>query len=318
MNLPALKDLDFKGKDVLLRADLDIDMDLGKEDLRIKALLPTIEYLAKDAANIVIIAHKGRPGGKEDKKYSLEPVANFLNEVVKAKNVELMENLRFNKGEEENDKHFAEHIAQKGEVFVNEAFASSHREHASIVTIPKLMPSAAGLHFEKEVENLTKVLDNPKKPVVMVLGGVKEDKVKYVEEFKSFADMILVGGRLPDYMDEDYKHEKVVVAKLIQDKEDITLHSVERFEEELKKAGTIVLAGPMSKYEEEGHLLGTKRVFEAVVQSKAFKVAGGGDTYAALDALSLQDKLDWISVGGGSALDFLSNGTLPGIDALLN
>jgi phosphoglycerate kinase len=318
MNLPSLKDLDFAGKDVLLRADLDIDLELGEEDLRIKSLLPTVEYLAEKSGNITIIAHKGRPGGKENEADSLASVANILNGIIKTKNAELMENLRFNKGEEENDEHFAKHIAQKGEVFVNEAFASSHRNHASIVTLPKLMPHAAGLHFEKEVENLTKVFNNPKKPVVVVLGGVKKDKVKYVEEFKKFADTILVGGRLPDFMDEDHEVEKVVVGKLIQDKEDITLHTVEEFEEIISGAGTIVLAGPMSKFEEDGHLLGTKRVFESVCKSEAFKVAGGGDTYAALRRLSLEDKFDWISVGGGSMLDFLSNGTLPGIEALLN
>lgn len=318
MNLPTLKELDFDGKDVLLRADLDIDLELGEEDLRIKTLLPTIEFLAKKSEKIVIIAHKGRPAGKQKEEHSFKPVADILSGLVKAKNVELMENLRFNRGEEENDEHFAEHIAQKGEVFVNEAFASSHREHASIVTLPKLMPHAAGLHFEKEVENLTKILENPEKPLVFVLGGAKKDKVKYVEEFKKIADRILVGGRLPDYMDEDYKHEKVVVGKLIQDKEDLTIHTIEAFEDEVKKAGTIVLAGPMGKFEENGHLLATKRVFKTIAKSSAFKVAGGGDTFAAIKRLSLESKFDWISVGGGSTLEFLCRGTLPGIDALLN
>lgn len=318
MNLPSLRDLDFEGKDVLLRADLDIDMDLGKEDLRIKTLLPTLEYLNQKAKSITIIAHKGRPGGEKKEEFSLKPVADLIKDLVGSEKLEVMENLRFNSGEEQNDEAFANTISQGKDVYVNEAFASSHREHASIVTIPRLLPHAAGLHFEKEVENLMKVLDNPQKPVVAILGGVKEDKVKYVEEFKSFADMILVGGRLPDYMDEDYKHEKVMVGRLNQDKEDLTLHTVENFEAEIAKAGTLVLAGPMSKYEEEGHLLGTKRVFEAIAASSAFKVAGGGDTYAALARLSLENKLDWISVGGGSTLDFLSNGTLPGIDALLN
>jgi phosphoglycerate kinase len=318
MNLPTLKDLDFEGKGVLLRADLDIDLELGEEDLRIKTLLPTIEFLAKKSEKIVIIAHRGRPAKKKKEKYSLKPIADILRGLVKARNVELMENLRFDEGEEKNDEHFAEHIAGKGEVFVNEAFASSHRKHASIVTLPKLMPHAAGLRFEKEVENLSRVLESPKKPLVVILGGAKEDKTEYVEEFKKIADKILVGGRLPEYMDEDYKHGKVVVGKLIQDKEDMTIHTIEMFEEEVKKAGTIVLAGPMSKFEENGHLLATERIFKAIAKSSAFKVVGGGDTYVAIKKLSLEDKFDWISVGGGATLEFLSKGTLPGIDALLN
>jgi phosphoglycerate kinase len=318
MNLPTLKDLNFDGKDVLVRADFDVGVELAKEDQRVKVLIPTIEYLAERSANITIIAHKDRPHGEKKEIYSLKPIADIFSDLIKAKNVQIMENLRFDKGEEENDMEYAKHLSQKGDVYVNEAFASSHREHASIVTLPKLMPHAAGFHFEKEVAQLSKVLKDPKRPVVALLGGAKKDKVKYVEEFKSFADTILVGGRLPEYVEEDYKSDKVIVGRIIQDKEDITLHSVEKFEEEIAKAGTIVLTGPMGKFEEEGHLLGTKRVFEAVSKSNAFKVAGGGDTFAAIKKLSLEDKFNWISVGGGSTLEFLSKGTLPGINALLN
>ena len=127
--------------------------------------------------------------------------------------------------------------------------------------------------------------------------------------------MVLISGRLPLYLEEDYKNEKVIVANLIQDKEDITLHSIESFEHELAKAKTILVSGPMGRYEEDGHRQGTKRVLEAVANAGAYKVAGGGDTEAAITLLGLEDKFDWISTGGGAMLEFLANRTLPGIIA---
>lgn len=324
MNLPSLKDVDVKGKRVLVRADLDVNED---EKIRLKSLFPTIKYLADNSAKIIVIGHKGRPDGKEDKALSLEPIGKILEHMLgnefgekffKNLDMHMMENLRFNKGEKDNDENFAKHLAEEGDIFVNEAFASSHREHASIVLLPKLLPHAAGFHFIKEVENLDKVLKDPKRPVVFVMGGVKKDKLTFLEDFKKFANKVLIGGRLPEYMDENYKDPKVIIAKLIPDKEDITIHSIEHFNEEVEKAGTVVLTGPMGKYEEEGHLMGTKRVFEKIGESKAYKVAGGGDTETAIYDFKLQDEFDWISVGGGATLEFLAKGTLPGIQALLH
>jgi phosphoglycerate kinase len=324
MKLPKLSSLNVNGKKVLLRADLDVSLD---EKYRLNSLIPTVKYLSENEAKIILIGHKGRPKGEVKKELSLEPIGKLFEDVIRDKlgeeflrnlDMQLMENLRFNKGEEENDEHFARHIAESGEVFVNDAFAASHRKHASIVLLPKLLPHAAGLRFSEEVENLEKVTNNPKKPVVAILGGVKEDKLKYLEEVRKIADTVLVGGRLPDLMDEDYSEKGVVVARLIPDKEDLTIHSIEQFEAEIEKAGTIFLIGPMGRFEEEGHLQGTKRVFEAVSKSSAFKLAGGGDTEAAIERLKLNSKFDWISVGGGASLEFLTKGTLPGIDALLN
>jgi len=326
MNLPKIEDLDFQNKKVLLRADLDVD--ISKDGLeRLEALLPTLKTLVEKASKITIIGHKGRPGGKESKELSLEPVGIALEKLLiqelgkeKIESLDLVveENLRFDSGEIENDEHYAEDLLEEGEVYVNEAFAASHREHASIVRLPKLLPSAAGLHFVKEVENLGKVLDNPKKPVLVIIGGIKKDKLDYIEDFKKFADKILIGGRLPEYMPEDINDKKLLVAKLIMDKEDITIHSIEKFEEEICKAGTVVVAGPMGKAEEEGHIMGTKRVFEAIADSQAYKVVGGGETQKVISTLGLTKKFDWISVGGGASLEFLAKGTLPGIEALLN
>ncbi len=326
MNLPEIKDLDFQNKKVLIRADLDVNVSehgLG----RLEVLLPTLKILIEKASKITIIGHRGRPDGKENKKFSLEPASAVLEkaliqdlgkEKVKGLDLVMAENLRFDKGETENDEHYAEHLAEDNDVYINEAFATSHRKHASIVGLPELLPSAAGLRFIQEVENLGKAFNNPQKPVLLLVGGIKKDKLGYLDDFKKFADKIVVAGRLPEYLPEDLDDPKLFVAKLIMDKEDITVNSIEKIEKEINQAGTIIVVGPMGKFEDKGHIMGTKRVYEAVVNSKAFKLAGGGDTQKAVAALGLTDKFDWVSIGGGASLEFLAKRTLPGIEALLN
>jgi 3-phosphoglycerate kinase len=328
MELPKLEDLDVEGKKVLVRADLDLGTE-EKGNYRLEVLLPTLNFLFEKKAKVIVIGHRGRPEGKEESKLSLEPVSKLLEELVKKTlpkdlDMNMMENLRFNKGEEENDEHYAKHLAETADVYVNEAFAVSHRKHASIVGIPKHLPHAAGIRFREEIDNLSKVLNEPKKPVVMVISGKKEDKISYLKSFDKFADKILVAGRLPEYLDDEVdlpvgmQNGKMLVAKLIPDKEDITLNSIERFEEEIKGAGTVVVSGPIGRFEEKGHRQGTERVFKAVANSKAFKVAGGGETQEAISFFGLEKKFDWISVGGGAMLEFLAHGTLPGIEALIN
>lgn len=326
INLPDLTGLDVAGKKVLLRADLDVDFDTktNNEDIRLKSIIPTLEYLVEKNSEVIIIGHRGRPGGRVDEKLSLEPISKIVEKLLREKigeekmkrvKIEMMENLRFNAGEETNDWDFTKHLAGKGNVYVNEAFANSHRKHASIVGLPKLLPHAAGFRFIEEVNNLSKVFDNPKRPVVFIVGGSKRDKLNYIENLKPVVDKILVGGKLPDYLGDN--NEKMIVANLTMDKEDITIHSIEKFEEEIGSAGTIVLAGPMGKYEDESHRQGTERVFKAVAASSAFKIAGGGDSLSVLSIYDLKDKFDWVSVGGGAMLEFLAKRTLPGIEVLL-
>lgn len=318
MNLPKISDLDISGRRVLLRLDLDTEPD--PNDLRVKASEETLDYLKEKGATIIILGHKGRPEGKVDESLSLKSFQPIFDRW----GAKVEENLRFDPGEEKNDPEFAQKLASLGDVFVNEAFASSHRAHASIVELPKLLPHAAGFRFVKEVENLSKVLEDPKRPVVFLLSGVKEDKLNYLEGIKKFADKILIGGRLPDYMGDEKlvsvrsrgESEQVIVGNLVMDKEDITLNTIDRFIEEAEKAGTIVVSGPLGKYEEEGHKQGTEKVLKAVAASSAFKVAGGGDTEKAITTLSLSSRFDWISVGGGAMLEFLVNKTLPGIESL--
>jgi phosphoglycerate kinase len=340
MKLSRLEDLELTGKRVLLRADLDV----GEQELqdspvkrkghgadkipRLRRLIPTLEYLSQKAEKIVVIGHRGRPGGKVVESLSLKPVGQKLEALLKEKwgeeraerlNMSVMENLRFDKGEEENDKGYTEYLAEHGDVYVNEAFAASHRKHASIIGLPSILPHAAGLHFTEEVENLSRVLKSPKKPVVMVIGGTKRDKLNYLEDFIKLADRILIAGRLSEYFQAtsyQLPATNLLMANLIADKEDITIHTMEKFEKEIVEAGTIVVVGPMGKFEDEGHRQGTERVLRAIAASSAFKVAGGGETLKAISLFALEDRFDWISVGGGAMLEFLAKGTLPGIEAL--
>ena len=317
MDLPFLTGLDVSEKRVLLRLDLDTAHD--PSDLRIKSSFETLDFLKeKGASEITILAHKGRPDGKVVEELSLTPFQPIFDKW----GAKIHENLRFDRREENNDSEFAKELAGLGDVYINEAFASSHREHASIVGIPKILPHALGFRFQKEVENLSKVFDNPQRPLIFIISGLKQDKLDYVKSFENIADKILIGGRLPELMGDKALESirtqsgKVLIGNLVMDKEDITLNTIERFEKELGGAGTIVVSGPLGKFEDEGHRQGTEKVLYAVTNTSAFKIAGGGDTEAAISTFNLSSKFDWISVGGGAMLEFLSKKTLPGIEAM--
>ena len=323
MDLPKITDIDVADKRVLVRADLDVSQ---KDNYRLEVIIPTLKFLSEKGARIILLGHRDRPEGKVVEGLRMKPVEEILKKITEGIEFTMLENLRFDPGEESNNLEFTKRLAQNGEVYINDAFATSHRDSASITGLPKLLPHAAGLRFTKEVENLSRVLANPRRPVVFIVGGSKKDKLDYIEHLKKIADKILVGGRLPEYMGDEAitsvglraENEKIIIGNLMQDKEDITIHSIERFEEEIKKAGTIVLAGPMGRYEEEGHRQGTERIFKAVSESSAYKVTGGGDSLIVVQMYKLSDKFDWVSVGGGAMLEFLAKGTLPGIEALLH
>lgn len=314
MNLPKVTDIDVTGKRVLLR--LDLDTAVNPEDIRIKSSFETLDFLKGKASEIIILAHKGRPDGKFVEDLSLKPFQSIFDKW----GARVEENLRFDKGEEENDTEFAKKLASYGDVYINDAFASSHRNHASIVGLPKLLPHAVGVHFAKEVENLSKVFD-PVRPLVILISGVKKDKLEMIKPLSALADKVLVGGRLPDFLGDNTisvrsQEGKVVIGNLTMDKEDITLNTIQKFKEVISTAKTIVLAGVLGKYEDEGHSQGTKEVFTAVANSNSFKIVGGGDSLTAVAKYNLTEKFDWISVGGGAMLDFLTQKTLVGIEAL--
>ncbi|KKR49861.1 MAG: Phosphoglycerate kinase [Candidatus Curtissbacteria bacterium GW2011_GWA1_40_16] len=311
VNLPTINNINCTDKKILVRADFNVE---DEDNPRVESIRKLILLLReKAAAKVKVISHT-------ETKYNLASELSAEFPVV-----EFDMDLRNNPGEKENNLDFARQLADGWDVYINEAFSVSHREHASIVSLPKVIKEnggevCLGLRFEKEIVSLSRVLNDQKRPLVMVISGIKEDKLPYVESFTKFADKILIGGRLSDYREKAGVEfaEKIIWADLIADKEDITIHSVEKFEEEIKTAGTIVVSGPIGKFEEEGHRQGTKRVFNAVVSNQnAYKVAGGGDTEAAISLLGFGNGFDWISVGGGAMLEFLANRTLPGIKALV-
>lgn len=337
MNLPTIDELKVSEKRVIVRLDLDVTNDFT----RIEASKKTLNLLADNKAKIVIIGHKGRPGGEYSKELSLGPLKEVINNLLsidvdfvegavdekvvkkirgkKDSRVLMLDNLRFNNGERENSKEFAGELVEAtgADLYINEAFAVSHREHASIVGIPKLLPHAAGFRFVQEIKHLSRVIEKPERPLLFLISGIKKDKVDMIKRIRNKADKVLVAGRLPEYLGDIYDDdEKVLVAQLNPDKKDITKGSIKEFEREIEKASTIVLAGVIGKYEDEDQREGTKRIFEKVASSSAYKVAGGGDTETALSMFKLTGKFDWISVGGGAALEFMAKGTLPGIEAL--
>lgn len=341
MDLPKITDIDVQGKKVIIRGDLDVS-EIDKNDLRLKSLVPTLKYLQEKKAKIILIGHRGRPDGKVSNEFSLKPVADLLEKMLNTKinfvydiagveaqeeseklldgQIMMLENLRFDSREESNDENFSKKLASLAEIYVNEAFSVCHREHSSIVGIPKLIPSYAGLNLSSEVENLSKVFE-PTRPLLFLISGAKKDKIDYIKPLSELADKILVGGRLPDFLGDNTEsvrsqNGKVIVGNLVMDKEDITLNTIEKFKEEINKAKTIVLAGALGKYEDEGHSQGTRAVFAAVANSSAFKMVGGGDSLTAIQKYGLVEKFDWVSVGGGAMLDFLTKKTLPGIEVL--
>jgi len=330
MNLPTLSNLDPKNKVVLVRADLD-------GESRLEFLQPLLIHLIEsEVARIILIGHAGRPNGP-DPALSLKPLTKYFSDTLNfpieflkdipdtinnSAKLILIENLRFCPEEEANGPAFADKLANLADIYVNEAFASSHREHASIVALPQEMLKqgkkvALGPHFLEELKNLDKVLVNPVKPVITLLSGVKKDKLDYLAGFINISSQVLVAGRLPEYLDENYQNPKVLVGKLMPDKEDITINSIEKFESAVKSAGTIIVSGPLGKFEEPGHRLSTERVFQAIVaNNEAFKLAGGGDTSNALTELNLSESFNWISTGGGAMLHYLTHHSLPALEAI--
>ncbi|MBM3205482.1 phosphoglycerate kinase [Candidatus Shapirobacteria bacterium] len=334
INLPHVKDLPLGQKRVLLRTNYDIPLEKGQlvDTSRIDESLTTLNFLLKKQAQVVILSHLGRPGGKTKPELSLKPVATYLSGLLKRKiilfskleeidntqPVVMLENLRFFKGEENNDVSFSKRIATLGDFFINEAFACSHRPHASIIGLPQFLTSAFGFDFIKEVEVLTQVYRQARRPLVLVLGGVKADKIHLAHQLVGWADKILIGGKIVQGKEaQKILDHKNVIGTLIRDKNDITMETIQEFKKIIAQAGTVIWAGPMGQYEEKKWEQGTREIAQAVVQSGAFTVIGGGDTEAALSRFGLTQKVNFISSGGGAMFEFLVQGTLPGIEAVI-
>lgn len=341
--MKTIREIDLKEKRVLVRCDFNCPLDeKGNilEDWRIEATLPTIEYLIKNKARVILMSHLGRPEGKKIKKFNLNVIQNRLFEyldlsILKApdcigENIEkmtkelsngevlLLENLRFHKEEEENDKNFAKKLASLGDIFVQDAFGACHNVHASIVGIPNYLPACAGFLLKKEVENLTKILKNFKRPLVIILGGVKiETKLPVIKNFLTISDFILIGGKLSEEIEKTkISHPKLYAAKRVKDYEDLIKDDIDKFKEIISKAKTIFWNGPLGYFEKKEFEKGTKEIALTIAKSNAFKVAGGGETILAILKYNLKKKFNFISTGGGAMLNFLAGKKLPGIEAI--
>jgi len=328
----SIKNVRLEGKKVLLRSDFDLPMKdkVIEDDTRLKISSKTIKFVEK-AEKVILIGHLGRPAFNED-KYSLQiikkPLQKLIDEEVSFSSyyekipegkIILIENLRFFPGEEGNDLDFAKKLAFLADLYVNDCFAVSHRNHASIVGIPKLLPSYAGLNLEKEVEILDRVLRNPQRPLVALIGGAKiETKLPIIENLAKICDSVLIGGKLPlEILSRNYISllKNVFIADL-KERKDIDDKSIDLFVSLIKGAKTIVWNGPMGVFEEEKFSIGTKKIAKAVAESKAFSIVGGGETIAALDFFGYTSKIKHLSMGGGAMLDFLAGKELPGLKAL--
>lgn len=235
--------------------------------------------------------------------------------------VVLLENLRFYKEEQENDQDFAKALSRLGDIFINDAFSVCHRSHASVVGITKYLPSGAGLLLKKEIRVLSQVIENPKRPLVVVIGGKKvEDKAKVVEKFSKMADFVLTGGLVA----EEIKKGKIKIKSPqkvffpVDEKNglDIGQKTIKIFKEKIQKAKTIFWAGPLGKIEEKKYQKGTKAIARAISQSDAFSVVGGGDTVEFINRINHAEKFNHVSIGGGAMLEFLAGEKLPGLEAL--
>lgn len=344
----TLKEFDVEEKRVLVRCDFDVPLSKEGEildDFRIRQALPTIGYLMGNNAKVILIGHLGRPEGKVVKRLRSNPIAKRLGELLdrpvtklndcvglevektigkmQPGEIFILENLRFHKEEEKNDEEFAKKLAGLGDFYINNAFANSHRNHASMTGISKYLPSAAGLDLVKEIEILSGLVENPKKPLVLIIGGskVEETKLKVIDRFSETAETFLLGGLVAEEIREKKlklsKPEKIVwPIDETGGGKDIGPKTVKLFKEKISVAKTIFWNGPLGMIEKEEFSRGTKKIAKAIIGSCAFSVVGGGETVEFINKLDLADKFNHISTGGGAMLEFLSGEKLPGIESL--
>ena len=358
--IPTLDDLgDVSGKRVLVRTDFNVPIEDGRitDDFRIRAALPTLRWLQERGATVVSATHLGRPKGAPNPKYSVEPVRQRLAEL--APGVELLENLRFDPGEEGNSDEFAAQLIEGFDLYVNDAFGASHRAHASIVAPPRRLPSAMGLLLAKEVEVLLGLRNDPKRPFVAVLGGAKiSDKLGVVEALLDVVDSLAIGGAMcftflaaqgKRIGDSLFEPDQVETCRRILEQQGSKVHLPEdiigvdkvgnvatwgaevpdggkgfdigpgtaaAFSDIVMDARTVFWNGPMGMFEDARFAAGTRTLAQAMADTKAFTVVGGGDSAAALAEFRLDDDVDHVSTGGGASLELLELGDLPGLAAL--
>lgn len=318
-----LRATDVAGKSVLVRLDLDLSKEKGKFDLtRLEDGLATLRHLLDhNVRQITVISHMGRPEGKKVPSLSLKPIEKIILKklsIPKTIKFSVLENLRFDKHEEAGSMPFARELAKGHDLFVNDAFASSHREHTSITFIPKILPSVFGIQFEIELRGLDPAMNQPKRPFLVILGGTKlETKLPLIEKLTNKVDIICVGGKLAaELVACPNESRKLIIAKMTDDGFDIDKNSIEQFGRFIAMAQTIVWNGPVGKFENPHHRSGTRAIAKMLASRHAYTIAGGGDTEAALSLMKVEKGLSFISSGGGALLEYVAYGTLPGIEAV--
>lgn len=351
----SIKELgDLTGKKVVLRVDFNVPIENGTilDDFRIKKAMPTIEFLIGKGAELVLITHLGKDGSASlspviEKFFTLAKVSK--------EKIKFFENVRKFSGEEKNDPEFAKKLASLGDIYVNDAFPVCHRLHASIVGISQYLPAYAGFQLEEEVKNLSGAFLNPEHPFLFILGGAKfSTKIPLIEKYLELADNVFIGGALsndilkargyevgkslvddsPHDMKEILKSQKLIepidvvvqvgdrlIVRRVGDVKsdeiilDVGDETIKKLEPYVQKARLILWNGPLGKYEVGGEK-GTKKVLKLVADSKAKSIIGGGDTIALISQMKMEKEFSFISTGGGATLEFLAQGTLPGIKVL--
>lgn len=389
--IKTVRDFELEGKVVFLRLDLNVPMENGKitDENRITASLPTIQYCMEKGAKLVMASHLGRPKSKDDKEFSLEPVAQRLQTLLNAEvilleepdsdapkhllpslkknQLILLENVRFEEGETKDSIEFAQKIANYADIYINDAFGASHRAHATIHALPSVMKDKGiGFLIEKEINMLDSLLDNPKRPYLAVMGGAKvSDKIAVFERLMDVVDGFIVGGAMAytfqkaqglavgkSLVENDkLKYAKEMIERIeARDKTillpvdhiatkgitdtthahatrdvsiaedelgvDIGPKTLQNFSVALREAGTIFWNGPMGIFENPAFAKGTFGVAQAIAESNAIKIVGGGDSAAAAEASGFANKMTHISTGGGASLEYLQGDKLPGLEIL--
>ncbi len=390
-NKMAISDIYFAGRRVIARVDFNVPLDKDgniTDDSRIVGALPTIRYLAENDAKVILVSHLGRPKNGPEAKFSMKPAAVRLAQLLgrpvllaadvigpdaKAKaaalkngEIMMLENVRFHKEEEMNDPAFAKELASMAELFVNDAFGTAHRAHASTAGIADYLPAVCGFLIQKELEIMGKALDNPERPFVAILGGAKvSDKISVIESLLDKVDTLIICGGMAytflkaqgngvgkslcelDKLDLANELLAKAVAKKVNlllpldnvvakefkaDAESFTVPSdaipddcmgldigpktIELFSEAIKGAKTVIWNGPPGVFEFERFANGTHKIAEALANSGAITIVGGGDSAAAVEQFGFADKITHISTGGGASLEFLEGKELPGISCL--
>ncbi|SKB01303.1 phosphoglycerate kinase [Sporosarcina newyorkensis] len=386
----TVRDVELNGKRVFCRVDFNVPMEEGKvtDDTRIRAALPTIEYMTGKGAKVILASHLGRPKGevKEDMRLTAagEQLSELLGKPVrkldasvgeeveqaiasmKDGDILLLENVRFNPGEEKNDAELAKQFAELADVFVNDAFGTAHRAHASTAGIAQYIPGVLGFLLEKELDVLGKALSDPERPFTAIIGGAKvKDKIGVIDNLLDKVDNLLIGGGLSYTFTRAQGHQtgdslveedKVELAKSFIQKakeKDVNLYlptdavvanafsvvaetkivsvgeisegwmgldigpeTAERYKQVILDSKFVIWNGPMGVFEMEPFANGTKTVADAMAETAAYTVIGGGDSAAAVEKFEVADKMDHVSTGGGASLEFMEGKELPGVAVL--